>query len=141
MLASRTAALVALLLLPACVGVRVPEPADLSGRWRMVSAERDGQDLTAQANPDGDRTIALWPDGSFIATGGGTDGDNRGRWHYVPNTQRIVLDSDLGPDADSDWTVTMVGRDRMRWDGEVGGASLVIVSVRAGDVRPRGPRR
>ena len=34
-----------------------------------------------------------------------------------------VLDSDLGPDADSDWVVTMVGRDRMRWDGTVGGAA------------------
>ena len=138
---ARAAALALLVLLPACVGVRVPERADLAGRWRMVSATRDGVDLTAQANPDGDRAIALRPDGSFVATGGGADGDNRGAWRFVPETQRIVLDSDLGPDADSDWVVTMVGRDRMRWDGQAGSARLTIVSVRAGDVRPRGPRR
>lgn len=141
MFLARAAALAALLfLLPACVGVRTPVHTDLAGQWRMVSAERDGRDLSAQANPDGDRTIALLPDGSFVATGG-ADGGNRGTWRYLANAQRIVLDSDLGPDGDSAWVVTMVGQDRMRWDGEVGGARLVIVSVRAGQVRPRGPRR
>lgn len=133
-----SAALAACLALSACATVRAPGRADLVGKWTMVSVERDGQDLSVQANPTGDRAITLRADGSFAASG--TD-PNTGRWRYDARSKRLVLDSDLGPSDDSAWVVGLVGADRMRWEGTSDGARLTIVSARAQSARATGPRR
>lgn len=132
------AALAACLALSACATVRTPGHADLVGKWTMVSVERDGQNLSAQANPGGDRAIVLDPGGTFVASGGDP---NRGRWRYDARAKRLTLDSDLGPADDSSWIVGLVGSDRMRWEGMADGARLTIVSVRARHTRATGPRR
>ena len=131
-------ALAACLALSACATVRAPSRDDLVGRWTMVSVARDGQDLTAQANPTGDRAITLRADGTFVASGADP---NRGRWRYDARAQRLALDSDLGPAEDSAWVIGLVGADRMRWEGSADGARLTIVSVRARATRPTGSPR
>ena len=132
------AALAACLALSACATVRAPVRADLVGKWTMVSVERDGADLTARANPGGDRAITLRADGTFAASGADP---NAGRWRYDARAKRLVLDSDLGPADDSAWVVGLVGTDRMRWEGTSDGARVTIVSVRARAARATGPRR
>ena len=92
------------------------------------SASTDGQidgdselldgdtDVTDEQNPAGDRYIVLRADGTF-ESGGQPYGRNTGRWVYNPRTRRLGLDSDLGPDDDSVWSVTIRG-DVMTWEGE-----------------------
>ena len=88
----------------------------LVGRWDMERITDGRTDVTAEANPAGDRFITLHADGTF-ESGGQPYGRNTGRWVYSPTTRRLGLDSDLGPDDDSVWTVTLRG-DTMQWDGE-----------------------
>jgi hypothetical protein len=99
----------------------VPTSSELSardalvGRWDMERVLDDGTDVTAQANPDGNRFLVLHADGTF--EGGGRASDrNSGRWVYREGTRRLGLDSDLGPDNDSIWEVTLRGN-RMEWAG------------------------
>ena len=54
-------------------------------------------------------------DGTF-ESGGQPYGRNDGRWVYRDGTRRLGLDSDLGPDNDSVWEVTLRG-DVMEWRG------------------------
>ncbi|WP_412069398.1 hypothetical protein [Rubrivirga sp. IMCC43871] len=88
----------------------------LVGRWDMEAVYDRGADVTAEANPAGDRYIVLRPDGSF-ESGGQPYGLNTGRWTYTPRTRTLALDSDLGPDDDSRWIVTLRD-DVMEWDGD-----------------------
>ena len=87
----------------------------LVGRWDMAGVYDRGADVTADANPAGDRYIVLRPNGSF-ESGGQPYGLNTGRWTYTPRTRTLALDSDLGPDDDSQWVVTLRD-DVMEWDG------------------------
>ena len=87
----------------------------LVGRWAMERVTDDGADVTATANPAGDRFIVLHADGTF-ESGGQPYGRNTGRWVYNAGTRRLGLDSDLGPDDDSVWTVSLRG-DTMEWGG------------------------
>ena len=93
-----------------------PEPNALVGRWAMERITDGGADVTAEHNPAGDRYITLKADGTF-ESGGQPYGRNTGRWTYRPRTRRLGLDSDLGPDDDSIWTVSVRG-DVMEWRGE-----------------------
>ena len=87
----------------------------LIGRWAMERVLDDGVDVTAEANPARDRYLVLHADGTF-ESGGQPYGRNDGRWIYRDGTRRLGLDSDLGPDNDSVWEVTLRG-DVMEWRG------------------------
>ncbi len=87
----------------------------LVGRWAMERVLDDGADVSATANPAGDRFVVLHADGTF-ESGGQPYGRNTGRWVYNDRTRRLGLDSDLGPDDDSVWTVSLRG-DTMEWTG------------------------
>ncbi|MEM0962480.1 MAG: hypothetical protein AAGK21_08110 [Bacteroidota bacterium] len=93
-----------------------PPVSPLVGRWDMERVLDDGSDVTDQHDPNNDRFIVLFDDGTF-ESGGGPYGRNTGRWIYNTNTRRLGLDSDLGPEDDSIWTVTLRG-DTMEWSGE-----------------------
>ena len=110
----------------------LPDERALVGRWDMESIIDDGTDVSAEANPAGDRYIDLRADGSFVS-GGQPYGRNTGRWVYNPRTRRLGLDSDLGPDDDSVWSVTIRG-DVMTWEGEGSDYArrFTITSRRAG---------
>jgi len=104
----------------------------LVGRWDMERITDDGADVSAEANPAGDRYITLHADGSF-ESGGQPYGRNTGRWTYDARARRLGLDSDLGPEDDSVWAVTLQD-DLMIWNG-VGSAyarRFRIVARRAG---------
>ena len=75
----------------------------------------DGVDVSAEANPARDRYLVLHADGTF-ESGGQPYGRNDGLWVYRDGTRRLGLDSDLGPDNDSVWEVTLRG-DVMEWRG------------------------
>ncbi|WP_420455605.1 hypothetical protein [Rubrivirga sp.] len=87
----------------------------LVGRWTMERVTDGGNDVSATANPAGDRFIVLHADGTF-ESGGRPYGRNTGRWVYNARTRRLGLDSDLGPDDDSTWAVSLRD-DTMEWEG------------------------
>lgn len=74
-----------------------------------------GEDVSDEHNPAGDRYIVLRADGLF-ESGGEPYGRNTGRWTYDPARRELGLDSDAGPDDDSRWIVRLDG-DRMEWSG------------------------
>ncbi len=132
----------AILVASGCATVRSTPPGTtetrdsarlaLVGRWNMERILDDGTDVSAEANPAGDRYITLHADGTF-ESGGQPYGRNTGRWTYDAGARRLGLDSDLGPDDDSVWTVTLQD-DLMIWNG-VGSAyarRFRIVARRAG---------
>lgn len=87
----------------------------LVGRWDMTGVYNRGQNVTAEHDPAGDRYIELRADGTF-ESGGQPYGRNTGRWRYDHALRDLVLDSDLGPEDDSQWVVTLDG-DEMEWGG------------------------
>ena len=92
-----------------------PDRAALVGRWDMDRIYDGDRDVSVVQNPERDRYIALRADGSF-ESGGSPYGRNTGRWTYDAGARRLGLDSDLGPDDDSVWTVSLRG-DVMEWRG------------------------
>ena len=87
----------------------------LVGRWRMATVSDRDRDVTDEHNPSRNRHIALHADGTF-ESGGDPYGRNTGRWTYDAGSNTLGLDSDLGPDDDSVWTVSLRG-DVMEWRG------------------------
>ena len=87
----------------------------LVGRWDMERITDGRTDVTAEANPAGDRFITLHADGTF-ESGGQPYGRNTGRWTLDPAYNELILESDLGDADDSYWIVTLDG-DEMEWAG------------------------
>ncbi|MGB3541829.1 hypothetical protein [Rubrivirga sp.] len=121
---SRLLLAVALVGLAGCTSSRTAEPPTtvgdpvsdlLVGRWDMTRVYERGQDVTDQHDPADDRFIELYADGTF-ESGGQPYGRNTGRWTYDHARRDLVLDSDLGPEDDSQWVVTLRG-DEMEWGG------------------------
>ena len=98
---------------PATVGRSVGDL--LVGRWDMTGVYERGRDVTDEHDPAGDRFIELYADGTF-ESGGQPYGRNSGRWTYDHARRDLVLDSNLGPEDDSQWVVTLRG-DEMEWGG------------------------
>ncbi|WP_163715784.1 lipocalin-like domain-containing protein [Mangrovibacterium lignilyticum] len=99
-----------LLLLAAC-----QTGNDISGKWMMHQVIQDGQDVTAEHNPHGDRYIILKPDSTF-ESGGQPFGKNTGKYSFNAGKGTLFLDSDTGPEDDSQWKVTLT-KDTMHWQG------------------------
>ena len=115
----------------------VPAERQLVGRWTMEAVYESGNDVSGVHNPSRNRWIELRADHSF-ASGGDPYGPNTGVWTYDADSATLEIVSDLGPDDDSVWTVSLRGPE-MTWRG-VGSARaerFVIVARRAGP--PRSP--
>lgn len=93
-----------------------PNRAALVGRWGMEAILDQGADVSDEHNPAGDRYIELYADGTF-ESGGQPYGRNTGRWTYTPTRRELFIDSNLGPEDDSRWVVTLRGGDVMEWGG------------------------
>lgn len=91
----------------------------LIGRWAMTAVYDRGVDVTDEHNPAGDRYITLYADGTF-ESGGQPYGRNSGRWILDADRRTLGLDSDLGPEDDSRWVLSVRG-DTMEWDGDGSG--------------------
>lgn len=81
----------------------------------MDTVHEEGQDVTEQHNPAGNRWIEFSGDGTFVSDGE-PYGRNSGRWIFNAETRELYLDSDAGAGDDSYWIVRLSG-DEMRWEG------------------------
>lgn len=81
----------------------------------MDKVLQDGQDVSSEHNPFGERFLVLNTDSTF-ESGGRPYGSNTGTYLYMSEDNTLFLDSDAGPDDDSQWIVSIQG-DSMHWQG------------------------
>lgn len=88
----------------------------LLGKWQMENVYRNGLDVTDQPqfDPNDNRWIAFAKDGTFKSDGD-PYGPNGGKY-YLPGDERLIIDSDIGSDDDSEWRYRIIA-DTMRWRG------------------------
>jgi hypothetical protein len=108
----QTSTIILLALLTACA---LNSSNDLKGTWLMHKVMLNGQDVTTEHDPYDERFIILGKDSTF-ESGGRPFGKNTGKFVFNPGDQTLFLDSDAGPDDDSQWKVTIRG-DTMHWIG------------------------
>ncbi len=102
----------------------------IEGHWLMHAVYQEGNDVSAEHNPEKDRYIIFTEDGSF-ETGGTPWGKNTGKYTYNEAENSLFLDSDAGEEDDSRWRTTLK-KDTLIWQG-VGTAwaeAFQIVNVR-----------
>ena len=94
----------------------ISEPgSELLGKWRIYKVIQNGQDVTQEHNPDNERYLILKSDSTF-ESGGRPFGKNTGKYIFNTEAETLLLDSDAGPEDDSQWKVSFIG-DTMRWQG------------------------
>ena len=97
------------------IGCSTNSNVEIYGKWDMYQVIQSGQDVTAEHNPHNERFLVLNEDGTF-ETGGRPYGKNTGQYSFDKNEMKLILDSDVGPEDDSQWVVSMKG-DTMHWRG------------------------
>ena len=88
---------------------------DLVARWEMERVFDNGQEVTSEHNPKGNRWIEFKSDGSF-ESGGDPYGNNTGTYSLNYELKSLYIDSDVGDDDDSQWIIEIEG-DKMTWEG------------------------
>lgn len=86
----------------------------LIGNWRMTQVLQHDHDVSAEHNPNNDRWIEFYQDGSF-KTGGSPYGDNHGKWKLNNDERVLYLDSSVEND-DSEWQLQLTPKS-MQWRG------------------------
>jgi hypothetical protein len=97
------------------VGCKPKTENEIAGKWLMYKVIQDGEDVTSEHNPYGERYLILRKDSTF-ESGGRPSGMNTGRYEYNSVDHTLFLDSDVGPEDDSQWRVRIQG-DTMHWQG------------------------
>ena len=87
----------------------------LTGKWMMYKVIQGGNDVTTEHNPHEERFLVIKGDSTF-ESGGRPYGKNTGKYEFNSMDHTLFLDSDTGPDDDSQWKVTIKG-DTMYWQG------------------------
>ena len=87
----------------------------ITGKWLIHKVIQNGQDVTAERDPHGERYLVLKSDSSF-ESGGRPFGENTGKYSINTEDNNLFLDSDLGPEDDSYWMVR-INNDTMYWQG------------------------
>ncbi len=87
----------------------------LTGKWKMSKVVQGGQDVTEKHNPKGNRYFIFKRDGTF-ESGGDPYGINTGRFFVNNLQQSLFIDSNVGPDDDSMWYVSIEG-EKLIWKG------------------------
>lgn len=85
----------------------------LLGTWKMHKVLQHNTDVSNTHNPFMERTIRFKPDSTYYTQGRPYE-PNTGR--YAFNHNHLFLDSDIGPEDDSYWQVSIKG-DTMKWVG------------------------
>jgi len=85
------------------------------GKWWMLQVIQNGNDVSSVHNPQNERFIIFKDDNSF-ESGGRPYGINTGKYEYNHDAGTLFLDSDSGPEDDSNWKIT-VSNDTMYWQG------------------------
>lgn len=84
-------------------------------KWDIISVEQNGQDVSDEHNPKSNRYITFSNDGTF-ESGGEPYGRNTGKFYVNNLSYTLFLDSDAGPNDDSNWIVSFNGNN-MSWKG------------------------
>lgn len=87
----------------------------IHGKWLMHQVIQDGKDVSAEHNPEKDRYFIMNNDGTF-ESGGQPYGKNTGKYVFDTNAKTLFIDSDLGPEDDSNWNISFED-DKMIWQG------------------------
>jgi hypothetical protein len=87
----------------------------LTGEWQMHKVIQDGQEVTSEHDPFDERFLIIKDDNTF-ESGGRPYGKNTGKYEFNITEHTLFLDSDSGPEDDSNWRVTFQG-DTMFWQG------------------------
>jgi hypothetical protein len=91
-------------------------PTDLLvNHWDMDQIIHNGQDATQEHDPEDNRWIELYDDGTYTSDGD-PYGRNTGKWTLNEETMELYLDSDAGEGDDSYWIVE-VAEDSVRLSG------------------------
>ncbi len=85
------------------------------GKWKMYKVIQDGVDVSKQHNPKDERFFELFQDQTFMSDGR-PYGKNTGKYTIEMNKQTLFLDSDIGPEDDSNWYIE-IQNDTMTWQG------------------------
>lgn len=108
----KTISLLFTLFLMGCISATENE---ITGKWFMHQVIQNGLDVTSEHNPQNERFIILKRDGTFESGGKHFD-KNTGKYVFNSVDHTLFLDSDAGPEDDSQWKVTVQG-DTMHWQG------------------------
>jgi len=87
----------------------------LSGKWMMHKVIQNGKDVTIEHNPHNERFFLINEDGTF-SSDGRPYGKNTGKYIFDDQKKTLAIDSDAGPDDDSNWKVT-IDKNTMIWQG------------------------
>ena len=104
-----------LLIIVLFVGCTSYTKDEITGKWLMHKVIQNGQDVTSEHDPYDERFVILKSDSSF-ESGGRPLGKNTGKYVFNSVGHTLFLDSDTGPEDDSQWKVTIQG-DTMHWQG------------------------
>jgi hypothetical protein len=88
---------------------------EILGTWLMQEVIQDGEDVTSEHDPYDERFMIFREDSTF-ESGGRPYGSNTGRYVYNSADNTLFLDSDAGPEDDSQWKVS-IQADTMHWQG------------------------
>lgn len=91
------------------------ENAGLNGKWMMYKVIQEGKDVSKEHNPFEERFFVLKNDSTFESDGR-PYGRNTGKYVYNQEENSLFIDSDVGPEDDSRWKITLLG-DTMKWRG------------------------
>lgn len=85
------------------------------GKWKMEKVLESEEDVTKNHNTENDRWIQFNRDGTFESDGQ-PYGPNTGKF-VLDDSLNLFLDSDAGPDDDSQWKVEFADN-TMTWKGK-----------------------
>lgn len=85
------------------------------GKWKMYKVIQDGNDVTKAHNPEKERFFELYHDQTFMSDGR-PYGKNTGKYVLEIQKKTLFLDSDVGPEDDSNWYIS-IQNDTMTWQG------------------------
>jgi len=104
-----------LLMVVLFAGCKSNPENEIVGRWLIDKVSQDGEDVTSEHDPFGERYLMIREDSTF-ESGGRPFGRNTGIYVYNSVDKTLFLDSDAGPEDDSQWKVQVRG-DTMFWQG------------------------
>lgn len=91
------------------------ENIDVTGKWRMYKVIQNQEDVSKDHNPYQERYINFNENDTF-ESGGRPSEKNTGAYTFNKEENTLFLDSDVGPEDDSQWKVSF-DKDTMHWQG------------------------
>jgi hypothetical protein len=99
----------------ALIGCSSNKQKGIEGKWMMYLVIQQGQDVTEEHDPYDERYVIFSADSTFVSDGR-PYGRNTGVYDFNSENSTLFLDSDSGPEDDSQWKV-IIKTDTMRWQG------------------------